>query len=135
MNLPGFFWTHVWRLAIYGQLERPEEADETMTKLLALYPSFAENSRVELEKFNMHPTLAEHVVEGWKKAGLFDEPPPPTRPVIAVLPFDNMSGDPEQDYFADGITEDLTPHPPGYRTVALRGPASDRAQLDLSLQG
>ena len=107
MNLPGFFWTHVWRLAIYGQLERPEEADETMTKLLALYPSFAENSRVELEKFNMHPTLAEHVVEGWKKAGLFDEPPPPTRPVIAVLPLDNMSGDPEQDYFADGITEDL----------------------------
>ncbi|MDJ0778975.1 MAG: tetratricopeptide repeat protein [Gammaproteobacteria bacterium] len=30
------------------------------------------------------------------------------RPSIAVLPFNNMSGDPEQDYFADGITEDLT---------------------------
>jgi adenylate cyclase len=28
-------------------------------------------------------------------------------PSIAVLPFDNMSGDPEQDYFADGITEDI----------------------------
>ena len=28
-------------------------------------------------------------------------------PAIAVLPFDNMSGDPEQEYFADGITEDL----------------------------
>ncbi|MBT3532700.1 MAG: tetratricopeptide repeat protein, partial [Rhodospirillaceae bacterium] len=26
---------------------------------------------------------------------------------IAVLPFDNMSGDPEQEYFADGITEDI----------------------------
>lgn len=26
---------------------------------------------------------------------------------IAVLPFDNMSGDPEQDYFSDGITEDI----------------------------
>ena len=31
----------------------------------------------------------------------------PDKPSIAVLPFDNMSGDPEQDYFADGLTEDL----------------------------
>lgn len=29
------------------------------------------------------------------------------RPTFAVLPFDNMSGDPEQEYFADGISEDL----------------------------
>jgi len=33
--------------------------------------------------------------------------PLPNRPSIAVLPFDNMSGDPEQGYFADGITEDI----------------------------
>lgn len=31
----------------------------------------------------------------------------PNRPSIAVLPFTNMSGDPEQDYFADGLVEDL----------------------------
>ena len=29
------------------------------------------------------------------------------RPAIAILPFDNLSGDPEQEYFADGIVEDL----------------------------
>jgi TolB-like protein len=33
--------------------------------------------------------------------------PLPDRPSIAVLPFSNMSGDPEQDYFADGICEDI----------------------------
>jgi TolB-like protein/class 3 adenylate cyclase/tetratricopeptide (TPR) repeat protein len=31
----------------------------------------------------------------------------PDKSSIAVLPFDNMSGDPEQEYFADGITEDI----------------------------
>ncbi len=39
------------------------------------------------------------------------DPPTPSsladKPAVAVLPFDNMSGDPEQDYFADGITEDI----------------------------
>jgi adenylate cyclase len=34
-------------------------------------------------------------------------PPLPDKPSVAVLPFDNMSGDPEQNYFADGITEDI----------------------------
>ena len=40
------------------------------------------------------------------------QPPPPLghpdKPSIAVLPFTNMSGDPEQEYFADGMAEDIT---------------------------
>ena len=31
------------------------------------------------------------------------------KPSIAVLPFANMSGDPEQEFFADGLTEDISP--------------------------
>jgi TolB-like protein/class 3 adenylate cyclase len=34
----------------------------------------------------------------------------PDKPSIAVLPFANMSSDPEQDYFADGMTDDLITH-------------------------
>jgi adenylate cyclase len=35
-------------------------------------------------------------------------PPMPNKPSIAVLPFQNMSGDPEQEYFADGMVEEIT---------------------------
>ncbi|NNE86320.1 MAG: adenylate/guanylate cyclase domain-containing protein [Alphaproteobacteria bacterium] len=36
-----------------------------------------------------------------------EAPALPDKPSIAVLPFNNMSGDPEQEYFADGIAEDV----------------------------
>ncbi len=56
--------------------------------------------------------------------------PLPDKPSIAVLPFANMSGDPEQEYFADGMVEEiitaLFPHP-----LALR----HRPQFELHLQG
>ncbi len=35
-------------------------------------------------------------------------PPLPDKPSIAVLPFQNISGDPEQEYFADGMVEEIT---------------------------
>ena len=42
-------------------------------------------------------------VHEWSRAAL----PLPDRPAIAVLPFINMSGDSEQEYFSDGISEDI----------------------------
>ncbi|MEE8214526.1 MAG: adenylate/guanylate cyclase domain-containing protein, partial [Alphaproteobacteria bacterium] len=48
-------------------------------------------------------------VVGWMRPWAPGLAPAPSsdRVGIAVLPFDNMSGDPAQDYFSDGITEDL----------------------------
>ncbi len=43
--------------------------------------------------------------------------PLPDKPSIAVLPFDNMSGDPEQEYFADGISEDIITGLSRFRTL------------------
>ncbi len=48
--------------------------------------------------------------------------PLPDKPSIAVLPLDNMSGDPEREYFADGMTEDLAVSPMasfGYRWIKV----------------
>jgi len=41
----------------------------------------------------------------------------PDKPSIAVLPFQNMSGDPEQEYFADGISEDIITELTRFRTL------------------
>src|SRR4030088_1366105 len=34
-------------------------------------------------------------------------PPLPDKPSLAVMPFQNMSGDPEQEYFVDGMVEEI----------------------------
>ena len=47
------------------------------------------------------------LAEGGAAAETAESPDLPDKPSIAVLPFDNMSGDANQAYFADGITEDI----------------------------
>jgi len=69
-------------------------------------------------------------------------PPAPNRPCIAVLPFNNMSGDPEQDYFSDGITEDIITELARFRsllviarnsTFAFRGQSVDVKEVGRKL--
>ncbi len=53
------------------------------------------------------PVRAFSLGSGLSDSGEGEGPALPDRPSIAVLPFDNRSSDPEQEYFADGIAEDL----------------------------
>ncbi len=48
-----------------------------------------------------------HPIAQFVEALELEPPAPPDRPSIAVLPFDNLSGDPEQEYFADGVVEEI----------------------------
>jgi DNA-binding winged helix-turn-helix (wHTH) protein len=61
-----------------------------------------------------------------------DQPASPLRdkPSIAVLPFQNLSGDPDQEYFVDGMVEEIT-------TALCRicWLFRDRPQFELHLQG
>jgi adenylate cyclase len=50
---------------------------------------------------------ARTVVSSSPEPATSPQPPLPDRPSIAVLPFQNMSGDPEQEYFADGMVEEI----------------------------
>jgi TolB-like protein len=49
------------------------------------------------------------------------------KPVVAVLPFANLSGDPEQLYFADGITGDIIDHLSRFRILSVIGQESSFA--------
>jgi TolB-like protein/tetratricopeptide (TPR) repeat protein len=78
---------------------------------------------------------------GYKYAGpkpLVAAAEAPARPSIAILPFDNMSGDQEQDYFSDGITEDIIAELGKFReflviarnsSFQFRGKANDPASV------
>ncbi|MGH6661598.1 MAG: tetratricopeptide repeat protein, partial [Rhodospirillales bacterium] len=77
--------------------------------------SFAKNHLFYIKD----PAQKERYLEGLRKAGIPETagepttadtvapPPLPDVPSIAVLPFANLSGDPEQEYFSDGVADDL----------------------------
>ncbi|WP_429820483.1 TPR end-of-group domain-containing protein [Ensifer sp. B1-9] len=52
-------------------------------------------------------SLQSDVIQAGEQAQVYAEAPTSGKPSIAVLPFLNMSNDPEQEFFADGITEDI----------------------------
>jgi adenylate cyclase len=100
--------SRLYLAASYARLDRLAEARAEVAAAMELDAdiSIGKFSSIELYK---NPDDLEHLRNGLRKAGLREMSPLPLpdKPSIAVLPFNNMSDDPSQDYFADGITEDL----------------------------
>jgi adenylate cyclase len=61
----------------------------------------------EIELKNIQRPVQVFVIGGPRVEGQATALPLPDKPSIAVLPFQNMSGDPEQAYFVDGLVEDI----------------------------
>ena len=69
VNMPGFWRTHAAFAAAYGQLGELDAAHNAVRDLLAIRPDFAVVAREELCKW-WDPELVEHLIEGFRKAGL-----------------------------------------------------------------
>jgi len=132
IDLPGYQLTFAARAAVLAQLGEIERAKDQVRQLLALRPDAVTSLREELRKW-YQPDIIEHWVDGLRKAGLeiseskkeeqklTSSGPVPLAPSIAVLPFANMSDDKEQDYFSDGLAEEilnLLSQVPGLKVIA-----------------
>jgi adenylate cyclase len=77
--------------------------DETHGRLELIFEDTGEQQLKNIA----NPVRVFKVAVGAAPASVIAALPLPDKPSIAVLPFTNMSGDPEQQYFSDGITEDI----------------------------
>jgi TolB-like protein/Tfp pilus assembly protein PilF len=100
--------------ATLGQLGRIEEAAPALDEFRALWDELCEQAgctgldlddvrRELMERHVFSESFTEQLIEGLKKAGLNDV----ERVTLAVLPFDNIGGDPDQEFFADGMTDEM----------------------------
>jgi TolB-like protein len=95
----------------YARLNMMEEAIFHASEMLKIDPGFS------IDRWRKQPINSIIKDQKWldskaemmRKAGIPKHPPLklPDKPSIAVLPFDNMSGDKTQEYIADGITESI----------------------------
>jgi adenylate cyclase len=79
IDAPGWVHNHTILAMIYGQLGQEEQARAAARQLLQLDPDFEENAWYEIQLRNFPAQMAEHMVDGLRKAGLHIPPRPRQR--------------------------------------------------------
>ncbi len=101
LGMPSM-WPYASLAAANALAGKMDEAKAALAEALRLEP------RLTVKWITPLAPPIPNLYEGLRKAGLAEETLEPAHLSIVVLPFTNLSGDPGQDYFADGITENLT---------------------------
>jgi adenylate cyclase len=99
---PGGVWISD---AVYGQVR-----DKLDVGCDDLGPQTLKNIAKQIRAWRLRlggPAASRAVVPTQTRSPVDRTPALPDKPSIAVLPFENLSADPEQDYFADGLVEDI----------------------------
>ena len=110
--------------AAYRTLMQVHAGQAQTAQALKLFEVLRERLRRELGVLPEAATVALYERIRLRQAPAGDSAPavqpeavPEDKPSIAVLPFVNLSGDPEQQYFSDGITEDIITELARFRTL------------------
>jgi adenylate cyclase len=111
----GYLAAYVNLASALGELGWLEDAREAAREVLRQEPKFTIAAYTSGLSYR-NPADLERIAEGLRQAGLPEggdgpsaegHPPLPDKPSIAVLPFENISGETAQDHVADGITEEI----------------------------
>ena len=105
------YWVRAYIAACHAQSGRTAQAKEWAAQALRARPDFSATWNATKEPFK-HERDSDHLIAALRKAGIPGTAPPSVATVydrrsVAVLPFENLGGNPAEEYFSDGITGDI----------------------------
>jgi TolB-like protein len=105
---PDFLHAHVGLTVAYYYSDNLGKARESAANIMRIKPDYY-LSVIKNRSTMRDGKEKDRIIVALEKSGIPEYPPntKPEKPTIAVLPFENMSNDPDQAYFSDGISEDI----------------------------